>query len=175
VTRATVSARRFSHTPVNLTPGGMQMKASDLMTPDPKCITPNDSAQDAARLMGSYNVGSLPVVEGGDNKRLIGIVTDRDLALGVIGEGRTDAKVGDVMTPNPRSVRADEGIDAISRIMSEQQIRRIPVVNEKGVVVGMIAQADLALAEQGVSDRTVGEVVERISQPEGPGPGNARA
>ena len=81
------------------------MKASDLMTPDPACITPNDSVQDAARMMGSYNVGSLPVVEGGDNKRIVGIVTDRDLALGVIGEGRFDARVSDVMAPDPSSLR----------------------------------------------------------------------
>ncbi|HEX6644796.1 MAG TPA: CBS domain-containing protein [Gemmatimonadales bacterium] len=151
------------------------MKASDLMTPDPACITPNDSVQDAARMMGSYNVGSLPVVEGGDNKRLIGIVTDRDLALGVIGEGRFDAKVGDIMTPNPRTVRKDDDLEAASRIMAEEQVRRVPVVDEKGHVVGMIAQADLALAEAGVTDRKVGEVVERISQPEGSGPGSSRA
>ena len=151
------------------------MKASDLMTPDPACITPNDSVQDAARMMGSYNVGSLPVVEGGDNKRLVGIVTDRDLALGVIGEGRFDAKVGDVMTPNPSTVREDEDTESVARIMAEEQVRRVPVVDERGAVVGMIAQADLALAETGVSDRTVGEVVERISEPEGSGPGSSRA
>lgn len=151
------------------------MKASDLMTPDPACITPNDSVQDAARMMGSYNVGSLPVVEGGDNKRLVGIVTDRDLALGVIGEGRFDAKVGDVMTPNPSTVRGDEDTESVARIMAEEQVRRVPVVDERGAVVGMIAQADLALAETGVSDRTVGEVVERISEPEGSGPGSSRA
>src|SRR5688572_19084559 len=126
------------------------MKASDLMTPDPACITPNDSVQDAARMMGSYNVGSLPVVEGGDNKRIVGIVTDRDLALGVIGEGRFDAKVGDVMTPNPRTVRETDDADVVSRLMAEEQVRRVPVVNERGAIVGMIAQADLALAESGV-------------------------
>jgi len=151
------------------------MKASDLMTPDPACVTPNDSVQDAARMMGSYNVGSLPVVEGGDNKRIVGIVTDRDLALGVIGEGRFDARVGDVMTPNPSTVRENDDAEAVSRLMAEEQIRRVPVVDERGAVVGMIAQADLALAESGVTDRTVGQVVERISQPEGSGPGSSRA
>ena len=151
------------------------MKASELMTPDPACITPGDSVQAAARLMGSYNVGSLPVVEGGDNKRLVGIITDRDVAIGAVAEGRMDATVGDVMTPNPRTVHEEDDASRVEAIMAEEQVRRVPVVNERGAVVGMIAQADLALAENGISDRTVGRVVEKISEPEGSGPGSSRA
>ncbi|HEU5051151.1 MAG TPA: CBS domain-containing protein [Gemmatimonadales bacterium] len=151
------------------------MKASELMTPDPACITPGDSVQAAARLMGSYNVGSLPVVEGGDNKRLVGIITDRDVAIGAVAEGRMDATVADVMTPNPRTVHEEDDASRVEEIMAEEQVRRVPVVNERGAVVGMIAQADLALAENGISDRTVGRVVEKISEPEGSGPGSSRA
>lgn len=151
------------------------MKASELMTPDPACITPGDSVQAAARLMGSYNVGSLPVVEGGDNKRLVGIITDRDVAIGAVAEGRMDATVADVMTPNPRTVHEEDDATRVEAIMAEEQVRRVPVVNERGAVVGMIAQADLALAENGISDRTVGRVVEKISEPEGSGPGSSRA
>ena len=124
---------------------------------------------------GGFGVQALRVLAASPDVRIVGIVTDRDLALGVIGEGRFDARVGDVMTPNPSTVRESDDVESVSRLMAEQQIRRVPVVNDRGAVVGMIAQADLALAESGVTDRTVGEVVERISQPEGSGPGSSRA
>lgn len=151
------------------------MKASDLMTPQPACATPGDSIQDAARQMDSYNVGSLPVVEGGDNTRIIGIVTDRDIAVRAVAAGRFDARVSDVMSANPSTVREDDDVGMVARLMSEQQVRRIPVVNGKGAVVGMIAQADLALRDGPIGDKEVGKVVERISEPEGAGARSARA
>ena len=145
------------------------MKASELMTPQPACCTPGDSIQDAARQMDSYDVGSLPVIEGGDNPRIVGIVTDRDIAVRAVAAGRFDARVADVMSPNPSTVREDDDVGMVSRLMAEQQVRRIPVVNAKGAVVGMIAQADLALRDGPIGDREVGQVVERISEPEGAG------
>ena len=150
------------------------MKASELMTPQPACCTPGDSIQDAARQMDSYDVGSLPVIEGGDNTRIVGIVTDRDIAVRAVAAGRFDARVADVMTPNPNTVREDDDVGMVSRLMAEQQVRRIPVVNAKGAVVGMIAQADLALRDGPIGDREVGQVVERISEPEGAGARPAR-
>lgn len=141
------------------------MKASELMTPQPASCAPGDSVQDAAKLMDSYDVGSLPVVEGGDNTRLVGIVTDRDIAVRAVAMGRFDARVADVMTPNPSTVREGDDFEAVARIMSEEQVRRVPVVNERGAVVGMIAQADLALHDDQISDQKVGRVVERISEP----------
>ena len=151
------------------------MNASELMTAQPVTCSAGDAVQDAARMMESYNVGALPVVEGGDNTRIVGIVTDRDIAIGAVAAGRFDARVSDVMTPNPRTVRESDDVKKVARIMAEEQVRRVPVVNERGVVVGMIAQADLALNDQVVSDREVGRVVEKISEPTGPGPGSARA
>ena len=151
------------------------MKASELMTPQPACCAPGDSVQDAARQMDSYNVGSLPVIEGGDNTRIVGIVTDRDIAVRAVATGRFDARVSDVMSPNPSTVREDDDVGMVTRLMSEQQVRRIPVVNAKGAVVGMIAQADLALRDGPVGDREVGQVVERISEPEGAGVRSGRA
>ena len=141
------------------------MKASELMTPQPACCAPGDSVQDAARLMESYDVGSLPVVEGGDNTRLVGIITDRDIAVRAVAAGRFDARVADVLTPNPSTVRENDDFEVVARIMSEEQVRRVPVVNERGAVVGMIAQADLALHDDVISDQKVGRVVERISEP----------
>jgi len=151
------------------------MNASELMTAQPVTCAASDSVQDAARMMESYNIGALPVVEGGDNTRIVGIVTDRDITIGAVAAGRFDARVADVMTPNPRTVRQDDDVRTVARIMAEEQVRRVPVVDDRGVVVGMIAQADLALDDEVVSDREVGRVVERISEPTGPGPGSARA
>lgn len=140
------------------------MKASELMTAQPVSCSPGDSIQDAAKLMDAYDVGSLPVVEGGDNTRLTGIVTDRDITVRAVALGRFDARVADVMTGNPSTVRKDDDVDVVARIMAEEQVRRVPVVDERGAVIGMIAQADLALHDDVVSDRTVGRVVERISE-----------
>ncbi len=141
------------------------MKVTELMTRQPICCSPSDSVQDAARLMSSYEVGALPVVEGKDNPRVVGIVTDRDLAIGALAEGRFDAKVSDVMTANPFTVREDADAVELERIMAENQVRRVPVVNAEGAVIGIVAQADLALSGGGVSVEDVGRVVGQISKP----------
>jgi CBS domain-containing protein len=91
-------------------------------------------------------------------------VTDRDITVRAVALGRFDARVADVMTGNPSTVRKDDDVDVVARIMAEEQVRRVPVVDERGAVIGMIAQADLALHDDVVSDRTVGQVVERISE-----------
>lgn len=146
------------------------MKVRELMTPNPVCCSPGDSVQDAARLMGSNDVGSLPVVESRDNRRPLGMVTDRDLAIGALAEGRFDARVSDVMTANPFTVGEDDDVASVNRVMGERQVRRVPVVNQQGIVVGIVAQADLALSHGGISETEVGRVVERISEPEGATP-----
>ncbi len=116
-------------------------------------------------MLGSYDVGSLPVVESNEGGRLVGIVTDRDLVLNALAEGKFDAKVGDVMTAEPRAVQEDDDIAEVERIMAEEQVRRVPVINRQGGIVGIISQADLALCDEGVSERQVARVVERISEP----------
>jgi len=141
------------------------MKAREIMTPTPAVCTPEDTIRDAARLMRDYDVGSLPVVENTGQNRLVGIVTDRDLAVGPLADGRFDARVSDVMTPNPSTVRDSDDVEAISRLMASEQVRRIPVVDELGSVIGMVAQADLALADRAVSATRVEQVVESISRP----------
>ena len=141
------------------------MKAREIMTATPAVCTPEDTIRDAARLMRDYDVGSLPVVENTGQNRLVGIVTDRDLAVGPLADGRFDARVSDVMTPNPSTVRESDDVEAVSRLMASEQVRRIPVVDDIGSVVGMVAQADLALADRAVSATRVEEVVESISRP----------
>jgi CBS domain-containing protein len=141
------------------------MKAKELMTPTPRVCTSDDRIVDAARMMRDYDVGSLPVVENSGTNRLIGIITDRDITVGPVADELFTATVADVMTPNPHTVRTDDDVSAVERVMKEQQVRRIPVVDELGSIVGVIAQADLALADRGPSDRDVGRVVEEISRP----------
>jgi CBS-domain-containing membrane protein len=146
----------------------MSKKASDLMSGDPACITRDTSAQEAARLMESRDVGSLPVVESQDSKRLVGIVTDRDLALKILGADRpASTPVGEVMSSGLRTAGPDDSLDEVEELMAEHQVRRIPVVDDRGQILGVIAQADLARERRAVGDKDFAKVVERISDPSG--------
>jgi CBS domain-containing protein len=97
---------------------------------------------------------------------LIGIITDRDLAVRVVGASRdaTDTQVGDVMTPNPLTCHPADNLDKTLEVMASHQIRRIPVVDEQGQVVGIISQADIAIRLDNVDK--AGQMVEQISQPD---------
>lgn len=142
------------------------MKAQDIMTESPACCTPDDSVQEAARLMQEHDCGCLPVVEDQESRRVIGVVTDRDLACRCLAEGKgADTKVAEVMSTDPSCCAPDTDVEEVERIMAERQVRRVPVVDAQGCCVGMVAQADLARQERAVSDREVGRVVERISEP----------
>jgi len=142
------------------------MHASDIMTSDPSCCSPNDSLRDVAQMMRDIDCGSVPIVENG---RIIGIVTDRDLVVRALASGRgADTKVRDVITSDPRCCSTDDDVRDVELIMSENQVRRVPVVDADGYCVGIVSQADLALAAldgQQVSEREVAVVVERISTP----------
>lgn len=146
----------------------MSKKARDLMSGDPACITPETSAQEAARLMQSRDVGSLPVCETAGSKRLVGIVTDRDLALKILGAGRpATSPVSEAMSGDLHTARPDSSLDEVEELMADHQVRRIPVVDEQGQILGVIAQADLARERRAVGDKDFAKVVERISDPAG--------
>jgi CBS domain-containing protein len=133
------------------------------MTDSPAVCTPQTSSQDAARMMRDNDCGSLPVVESRDSMKLIGMVTDRDLALRVLGRGLdANTPVREAMTKNVSSVKLEDGLHEIERVMTGQQVRRVPVVDGQGRVVGIVAQADLART-LGTSPE-VSRVVEKISQ-----------
>lgn len=138
----------------------------DIMTKSPECCLAEDKVNTIAQRMESENVGALPIVESHAMKRLIGIVTDRDLALKVVGANRdaTNTKVGDIMTPNPVVCHPNDDLDSTLEVMAHHQIRRIPVVDKAGQVVGIIAQADIATRLDN-HDKT-GQVVGKISQPD---------
>lgn len=140
--------------------------ARDIMTDSPAVATAETTARDAARMMEDNDCGSLPVVESRDSMKLIGMVTDRDLALRILGRGQDpNTPIREAMTKNVSSVKQDDDLDAIERVMSGQQVRRVPVVDGQGRVVGIVAQADLARELDAVGRKDFSKVVEKISQP----------
>jgi CBS domain-containing protein len=136
----------------------------DIMTKQIVCCVPEDNVEHAATLMRTEDVGPIPVVESHDSMKLIGIVTDRDLVMKVIAEGR-DAKstfVKDAMTPHPVTCRSDEDVDKALTLMAERKVRRIPVVDENDRLVGIIAQADIATRVS--KSKKTADVVVKISR-----------
>jgi CBS domain-containing protein len=142
------------------------MQAQELMTRDPACCTPEDPAQKAAELMSQHDCGAIPVVDNEDSRQLCGMITDRDIAIRGVARGRgAEAKVEELMTRDPECCGADSDIEEVERIMSERQVRRVPIIDAGGQLVGIISQADLARSDNAISDKEVGQVVERISEP----------
>jgi CBS domain-containing protein len=143
------------------------MRVRDIMTPDPACATPESTAQEVAGLMRDHDAGSIPVVENQQNRRIVGTVTDRDLAIRGLAEGRgPETPVRQLMTEQPVTCIADDEIETVRQVMIREKVRRVPVVDQNGRVVGIVAQADLALEDGAASDREVGRIVEAISEPD---------
>lgn len=143
------------------------MLARDLMTHDPAVITAADTVHAAADLMRIRDVGMLPVVDDLVQRHLVGVLTDRDVVLRHVALAHgPQAKVRDHMTRTPLvTVRAETPVAEIAERMSRNQVRRLPVVDAAGRVIGVIAQADLAV-RVGPSDPTLVEhVLEGISRP----------
>jgi CBS domain-containing protein len=137
----------------------MTTSIREVMTPSPTTVQPGTTAQEAARTMKSEDVGSLPIVEG---DRLIGVVTDRDIALRIVGEGKgVETTVDEIASKDVITVDPQQSLEEAARLMAEHQIRRLPVAEEDGKLVGVLAQADIAQIGQ---DALTGEVVQRISQ-----------
>ncbi|NUQ94857.1 MAG: CBS domain-containing protein [Gemmatimonadaceae bacterium] len=143
------------------------MKAQEIMAKNPRCVTPRTSIQEAASLMKSEDVGALPVVESEGSKRLVGMVTDRDIAIRVVADGRDprSATVSDAMSKGATTAKASDEVDQVMKVMGREQVRRIPIVDERDELVGIVSQADVVL--KGASDRKAEDTVERISEPGG--------
>jgi CBS domain-containing protein len=123
------------------------MKVSDVMTPDVQLCTPNDTIKDAAEAMAELDVGLLPVAE---NDRLVGMISDRDIAVRAIAQGRgPDTRIGDIMTPDVKYCFDDQDLEMVSWNMGDIQVRRLPVVNRQKRLVGIIALADIARRQDG--------------------------
>jgi CBS domain-containing protein len=140
-------------------------KCSEVMTPDPVCCEPGDSIGFVAQIMKQEDVGSVPVVDAPESRKLVGIVTDRDLVVKVLAGGRSAdaASVRDAMTTHPVSCRVDDDVEHAVTVMADRQVRRIPVVDADGRLAGIIAQADVATRVH--QDQKTGELVEAISEP----------
>ena len=122
------------------------MRAKEIMTRNPRTVTPEAHLTEVARLMKTEDVGIIPVVDGG-SQNLVGVVTDRDIALRVVAEGRDPnaVSVREVMSTNVRTCREDDSVDDVMKIMGADQVRRVPIVDERGSLVGIVAQADVVL------------------------------
>jgi CBS domain-containing protein len=141
-----------------------QMKCSEVMTKDPSCCLPTDGVFDAAQLMKSEDVGPIPIVSDKQTRKLVGIVTDRDLALKVVAEGLDPKQttVEEIMTTGVMTCGPDDDVSNVLKLMEQHHIRRIPIVDDKDCLVGIIAQADVATRID-QPDKTH-EVVEEISK-----------
>jgi len=141
-------------------------KCDDVMTKNPVCCLPNDLVAKAAELMKSKNIGSVPVIENRKTKKLVGILTDRDLVLQVLANGHDakSTKVVDVMTTKEIvTCRFDDDIQKAVDSMARYQLRRIPVVDKGNKLVGIISQSDVATRLD--QRKKLARMVKKISQP----------
>ena len=140
----------------------MAKKARDIMSGDCTCIGENDTVLDAAKLLKEKDVGAVPIC--GEDDRLKGMLTDRDIVVKVLAEGKdpSEVKAGELGQGDGKTVTvgADDSIDDALKTMAEHKVRRLPVIDEQRCV-GVIAQADIA---RNIDEEKVGDLVEAISQ-----------
>ncbi len=140
------------------------MEARELMTSNPTYCLPNDSPMKAAHIMREKNVGLVPVVADEQSKRLVGVVTDRDLVMRIMATDRKpeNLKVNDVMTKNPITVKPDTSDREVEQTMAEHRVRRVLVTEGNEQLLGVIAQADIA--RRGTTEEIV-ELLKIVSEP----------
>ena len=143
------------------------MRVQEIMTKDPSCVTADASVREAAQVMGRENVGMVPVVERQSNKRLVGVVTDRDIAIRCIAEGKDGScRVSDVMSSSKLATcNENDEVDNVMQAMRTEKVRRIPIVDERGSLVGIVSQADVVRKANDTHEAE--RTVEMISQPGG--------
>jgi len=136
-----------------------RMRCSEIMTRDVRVASPEMSLRDVGAMMREGDMGAVPVVDGG---KLVGIVTDRDIVVRAVAEGKNPSTpVSEAMTSEIFSVRADDFVFEAIRLMGDKQIRRIPVVTESSELAGIISMADIALEIE--DQREIAEALEEIS------------
>jgi CBS domain-containing protein len=134
------------------------MNIRDVMTSNPRTVSPEDTIQNAARIMRDEDTGVVPVVENG---RAVGIVTDRDIVVRAVADGQLDRPIRDIVSGDVVTARPDMSTKEAAQLMSDHQVRRLPVVeNER--LVGIVSIGDLAVKEG--SDKRVGDALQDISQ-----------
>lgn len=139
-------------------PGSRHVR--DVMTSNPTTVSEKDNIREVARIMAREDTGVVPVVDG---RKIVGMVTDRDIVVRLVAEGRDpgSANVNEVMTKSVRSVREDSTVSDVLNLMSSAQVRRVPVVNESDELVGIVSLGDISTETN--QDGKVGQAVESIS------------
>jgi CBS domain-containing protein len=140
------------------------MKVREVMTSNPVCCVPSDSAEKVAKVMCERNVGSLPVVVDQQSRRLLGMITDRDLCCSVVAGGLDPKRttIDRFVSTSPVVCRDGENLDSCERAMQEHKVRRVPIVDGQGACIGIVSQADLALKDK---PEKVSKTVAEISKP----------
>ena len=138
------------------------MQVQDIMTPDPACCTRYAALTDVARMMRDWDCGAIPVIED-NSRKLIGIISDRDIIVRTLGHGRNPFHLmaSDCMTMVVATVRPEDSVEKCAELMEEHKVRRLVVVDEKGNCCGIVAHADLA---RHAPKQTTGQVVRNLSQ-----------
>lgn len=143
------------------------MRVHDVMTKNPVSVTPGTTIREAAQLMQREDTGIIPVVDEQETRRLIGVVTDRDIAIRAVAEGRDGAtRVSEVMSTSRLATCApDDDVDEAMKAMASEQVRRIPIVDDRGSLIGIVAQADIVrkARDSGRAEDTI----QQISEPTG--------
>jgi CBS domain-containing protein len=141
------------------------MRVREIMTGNPVFCTPETSLRDVASKMRERDCGLIPITERDGSKRLRGVVTDRDIVVRAIADGRNplDLKAADVMSERVSAVSPDTTLDEAARIMEKHQVRRLPVVSDGGDLIGIVSQADIAMRADG---NLAAEVVREVSKPQ---------
>lgn len=142
------------------------MNVSEVMTADPACCTADTPLTEVARMMVECDCGAIPVVDSKDSKKPVGMITDRDITIRTVAEGRNplDLTASDAMTANVMTVTPETSLEECCNLMEDQQIRRVVVVDKNGACCGMIAQADIAMNADGSK---TAEVVQEVSRTAG--------
>jgi CBS domain-containing protein len=142
------------------------MRVNEVMTKNPSCCWPSSSALTAATMMQQKDVGVLPVIEDPFTPRLVGVVTDRDLCLHVVAGGRDPAHIwiSECMTENPVCCTAEDDVLHSLELMKEHQVRRLPVVNAKREIVGILAFSDL-VRKGAIDSAGIAASLQRICEP----------
>ena len=143
------------------------MRLQEIMTRDPATVTADASIRDAAQIMRREEVGIVPVIAGDGDNRLIGVITDRDIALRCIAEGKDGScRVRDAMSSGELATCSQgDDIDDALQVMRTEKVRRIPIVDDRGSLVGIVAQADVVLKAR--DPERAGRTLEGISAPGG--------
>jgi CBS domain-containing protein len=144
----------------------MAQSIRDIMTRDVQTVSPDTTVKDAAGMMKARNIGSLPVTEG---KKVVGLITDRDITIRVVAEGRDpgSSRIGDVMSMDVVTVREDADLKEAECLMHDRQLRRLPIVNAQGELAGYLALAKIARTE---TLQEAGKVIKGVSHPSTPAP-----